>query len=57
MTIDDADLRAAWLAELWGKCPEVPREVRAGWAAVAGIRNETLANDEGRESTDLPACA
>jgi hypothetical protein len=47
VTPDPALLAAAYLAELWPVCREVPRDVRAGWAAVAADRNEVLAEQLG----------
>ncbi len=35
MNDDQRALRDAFLAELWPVCREVPRDVRAGYAAVA----------------------
>ncbi len=43
MNDDQRALRDAFLAELWPVCREVPRDVRAGWAAVAEARDEQLA--------------
>lgn len=37
MTPEQEALRAAYLAELWPVCREVPVDIRAGWAAVAAI--------------------
>ncbi len=45
-------LRDAFLAECWPVCREVPRDVRAGWAAVAETRDEQLA--EWRGDSELP---
>src|SRR5207245_2489276 len=47
LTAEQRALRDAYLAETWAPCPEIPRDIRAGWAAVAGIRNELL--DESTE--------
>ncbi len=52
MTPDQRALRDAFLAELWPVCLEVPRDVRAGWAAVAERRDEQLA--EWRGDPELP---
>ncbi len=52
VTPDQELLRDAFLAELWPVCPEVPRDVRAGWAAVAEARDEQLA--EWRGNPELP---
>lgn len=43
---------AAWLAEMWATCREVPRDVRAGWAAVAKADAEM--RDEWRGEPELP---
>ncbi len=52
MTDEQRVLAAAWLAEMWAPCREVPRDVRAGWAAVAETRDEQLA--EWRGEPELP---
>jgi hypothetical protein len=35
MNDEERRLRDAYLAELWPTCREVPRDVRAGYAAIA----------------------
>jgi hypothetical protein len=44
MTPEQRTLAAAFLAECWPVCRELPRDVRAGDAAVAAIRRADLEN-------------
>jgi hypothetical protein len=44
VTPEEHTLAAAFLAECWPVCRELPRDVRAGDAAVAAIRNADLEN-------------
>jgi hypothetical protein len=60
MTPEQRTLAAAYLAEMWPVCRELPRDVRAGDAAVAAIRNadlEAMAQpvDNGAETVDRMA--
>jgi hypothetical protein len=60
MTPEQCALRDAFLAECWPVCRELPRDVRAGDAAVAAIRNADLERhaqpvDNGAETMDRMA--
>ncbi len=52
MTDGQRALAAAWLAEMWAPCREVPRDVRAGERAVAEVRDDQLS--EWRGEPELP---
>jgi hypothetical protein len=40
-------LRDAYLAEMWPTVREIPRDVRAGWAALGKDREERLSETRG----------
>jgi hypothetical protein len=52
VTPEERALRDAYLAELWPTCREVPRDMRAGWAALERDRAERLAEACGEQ--ELP---